>query len=265
MSDIVNPVEANLGRGFLRFHLRTQELVQDERGYSSWRPLTTVKDVFANACALILCDVWDNHWSRGATERVSQLAPRLNRVVREAREQGVQIIHAPSETMAAYAQSPARQRMMTIPQVELPSLVNHPNPSLPIDDSDGGSDTGEASWYKAWTCQHHAIEIDQEKDVISDDGQEIYSFIRHRGIEQVLIAGVHTNMCVLRRPFAIMALVRRGIPVALVRDLTDAMYNPAMRPYVSHDEGTRLVVDYIEKFWCPSITSDAVRVSTDGS
>jgi hypothetical protein len=40
-----------------------------------------------------------------------------------------------------------------------------------------------------------------------------------------------------------------------VRDLTDAMYNPAMRPYVSHAEGTRLVIEYIEKFWCPSVES----------
>lgn len=26
-----------------------------------------------------------------------------------------------------------------------------------------------------------------------------------------------------------------------------------MPPYVSHEEGTRLVVEYIEKFWCPTI------------
>ena len=35
-----------------------------------------------------------------------------------------------------------------------------------------------------------------------------------------------------------------------------AMYNPAMPLYVSHDEGTRLVVEYIEKFWCPSVASE---------
>jgi hypothetical protein len=69
-------------------------------------------------------------------------------------------------------------------------------------------------------------------------------------------------MCILHRSFAIEALVRRGIPVALVRDLTDALYNPAKPPYVSHDEGTRLVVEYIEKFWCPTVQSgDLTRVS----
>jgi hypothetical protein len=67
--------------------------------------------------------------------------------------------------------------------------------------------------------------------------------------------GVHTNMCVLNRSFAIKQMVRWGIDVILVRDLTDAMYNPALSPYVSHDEGTRLVVAYIEKLWCPTIHS----------
>ncbi len=42
----------------------------------------------------------------------------------------------------------------------------------------------------------------------------------------------------------------------LCRDLTGAMYNPEKPPYVSHEEGTRLIVEYIEKFWCPSISSE---------
>ena len=67
--------------------------------------------------------------------------------------------------------------------------------------------------------------------------------------------GVHTNMCILNRSFGIKQLVRWGVPIALVRDLTDAMYNPVRAPYVSHNEGTQLVIGYIERFWCPSITS----------
>jgi type 1 glutamine amidotransferase len=33
------------------------------------------------------------------------------------------------------------------------------------------------------------------------------------------------------------------------------MYNPAMAPYVHHCTGTDLVVEHIEKHWCPTITS----------
>ncbi len=40
-----------------------------------------------------------------------------------------------------------------------------------------------------------------------------------------------------------------------MRDLTDTMYNSRSAPFVSHFTGTDLVVEHIEKHWCPSITS----------
>jgi hypothetical protein len=46
--------------------------------------------------------------------------------------------------------------------------------------------------------------------------------------------------------------------VALVRDLTDTMYNSRSKPYVDHFTGTALVCWHIEKYWCPTITSDQV-------
>jgi nicotinamidase-related amidase len=52
---------------------------------------------------LILCDVWDRHWSRGASERVDVLAPRIDRFARAARERGVFVIHAPSERWGSTA------------------------------------------------------------------------------------------------------------------------------------------------------------------
>ncbi len=239
------------------FHLkmRTQQLGLDENGCAQWETALTEQQVPAARTALIVCDMWDRHWSRGASERVDAMAPRLNAVVQAARRAGAAIVHAPSETLAFYEQSPARKRVQALEPVQPPRSRRHANPRLPIDDSDGGSDTGEKPWYRAWTRQHPAIEIDEALDAISDDGLEIYSFLRARGIAQVLIAGVHTNMCILNRSFGIRQMVRWGVPVALVRDLTDAMYNPARAPYVSHAEGTRLVVEYIEKFWCPTVLS----------
>jgi len=205
--------------------------------------------------ALIAVDVWDSHWSRGAAERVNALAPRIDATIRAARERGVLIVHAPSDVVAYYGGHPARARALDVPQLEPPELAPHDDPPLPIDDSDGGSDTGEPTWHHAWTRQHAAVEI-RDQDAITADGREIYSLLRARGVGHVLVCGVHTNMCVLNRPFAIKRLVRWGFDVALLRDLTDSMYNPLMRPYVSHAEGTRLVVEYIEKFWCATATSD---------
>ena len=157
--------------------------------------------------------------------------------------------------MDFYADHPARQRTLQIPSVEPPPPMEHEDPPLPVDASDGGSDTGEAESYKAWHRQHPAIEI-ADGDYLSDNGREVYSIFRHHGIRNAAYMGVHTNMCVLGRSFAIRAMVRWGLNVALVRDLTDAMYNPFRPPYVSHEEGTHLIIEYIEKFWCPTLLSD---------
>ena len=67
--------------------------------------------------------------------------------------------------------------------------------------------------------------------------------------------GVHTNKCVLNRSFAIKQMTRWGVRCVLVRDLTDSMYDPQYRQSVSHDRGTDLVVEYIEKYWCPTTLS----------
>jgi Isochorismatase family len=128
-------------------------------------------------------------------------------------------------------------------------------PGLPIDDSDGGCDDAPPSPFSfAWTRQHPAILI-AEQDVISDSGEDIYSVLVRGNIENILIAGVHTNKCILARSFGIRQMVLLGMNVILVRDLTDSLYNPCMPPGVPHDRGTELVVEHIEKYWCPSVTS----------
>ena len=36
------------------------------------------------------------------------------------------------------------------------------------------------------------------------------------------------------------------------------MYNSPQRPFVNHFAGTDLVIEHIEKYWCPTITSDDI-------
>ncbi len=242
----------------LQLHGRTQKLGQYDWGGNYWQVSETELTWRADQTALIICDVWDKHWSAGATRRVDQMAPRMNIVVQQARSLGVFVIHAPSDTMDFYQGSPARRRMSDAPHVPLPDPQPHPDPPQPIDSSDGGSDTGEKPWHKAWSRQHGAIEIDPRRDGVTDSGQEVWNALQQRGIKNVMVLGVHTNMCVLNRSFAIKALVSRGVNVVLVRDLTDPMYNPARSPYVDHEVGKQLMVGYIEKFWCPTIHSGQI-------
>ena len=75
------------------------------------------------------------------------------------------------------------------------------------------------------------------------------------GLDNVIVMGVHANMCVLGRPFSIRQMVAQGKNVLLMRDMTDTMYNSEMRPFVNHFRGTDLVVEHVEKYWCPTVLS----------
>ncbi|MBS1834726.1 MAG: isochorismatase [Acidobacteria bacterium] len=231
--------------------LRTR--VELFKGSGDWRESTQNFKLDPKKTALIICDMWDRHWCRGATERVPPIAKKAAPVIAAARAKGILIIHAPSDTMQFYANTPQRQAIATLAKIDPPSPRNIDAPALPIDDSDGGCDTGE-SMFKAWSRQIATIPV-EAGDLVSDQGSEVYTALKLRGIENLLVMGVHTNMCVLNRTFAIKQMTRWGVRCILLRDLTDTMYDPKDRPFVPHDQGTELVVEYIEKYWAPSVLS----------
>ncbi len=214
--------------------------------------------------AVIICDMWNQHWCHGATRRVAELAPAVNQTVAAARAKGILIIHAPSSCLEPYKDHPARRRAQSAPKARnLPEHIGEwcnkipaeEQGIYPIDQSDGGCDDGpQCPQGSPWKSQVAAIEIRNE-DAISDSGAEIWNLLESRGITNVMLMGVHTNMCVLGRPFGLRNLARSGKNVVLVRDLTDTMYNSRKWPYVSHFEGTNRIVEHIEKYVGPTITS----------
>ncbi len=233
------------------FTLRLRAQVKPYKGLDQWRETEFEQTFRIPETAILICDMWNRHWCDGATARCEALAVRLNQVLEFAREKGILIIHSPSETMEAYADWPQRRRIQMIPRIGVPALVDVEEPPLPIDDSDGGCDTDNPIQYGAWSSQSPLLGIG-EYDVISDNGDEIYAYLKQQGIQNILYTGVHTNMCVLGRSFAIRRMTRLGFQCVLMRDLTDAMYDPRDKPFVNHAIGTQLVVKHIEKFWCPS-------------
>lgn len=221
-----------------------------------------------NETAIIICDMWDDHYCKLAAQRVGVMVPEMNRVVSKAREQGVMILHAPSGTVDVYKDSLYRRRLLEAkfakPPVPLESwchLDPKREPPLSVDTSKCSCDdpiVGPA--VRKFSKQHPGLDI-IGWDGVSDSGQEIWNFLVQEGIENVVIMGVHTNMCVLGRPFGIRQLVRLKKNVVLARDLTDAMYDPRQPPFVSHARGTEMVVEHIERWWCPSILgTDLTRV-----
>jgi nicotinamidase-related amidase len=237
--------------------------VEAFKGSGVWEAVQIETTLPASQTAILICDMWDKHWCSGATRRVGALALQMAPVIDAARARGIQIIHAPSETMEFYKGWPQRQRILLVPKVEPPAPLGLTDPPLPIDDRDGGCDTADA-FYTAWSREIAALPMG-DADVISDNGTEIYSFLRAHGIRNLLVMGVHVNMCILNRSFAIRKMTNWGIRCVLVRDLTDSMYNPKDRPYVSHNQGTELVVEHIEKYWCPSTTSAELMKALAGA
>ncbi|MDP6539382.1 MAG: hypothetical protein QF903_11065 [Planctomycetota bacterium] len=222
--------------------------------------------------ALVICDMWDDHWCASAARRVSELAPAVNELAAAARARGVTVLHAPSSVVSFYDGTPQRERARAAPFAPPPRPLSTDErwgtswcwpdplrePAMPVDDANMGCDCEPRCEIRdAWTRQVDTIEIGTD-DYVTDDGQETFNVLAAEGIDHVAIAGVHLNMCVLGRPFGIRQLVHMGKEVVLVRDLTDTMYDPRMAPFVSHFEGTDLVVAHVERYWCPSIESSDV-------
>jgi acetyl esterase/lipase/nicotinamidase-related amidase len=231
-----------------------------------------------NKTAIIICDMWDDHTCKGAAGRVAEMAPAIDRTVKAARQQGVFIIHAPSGCMSVYRDTPQRSRAVEAEFVKagveikwnhwneeregepLAAIVDdgcscaEPCPNFHVDDA------GVRSWVRGgkipWTRQISTIEI-ASHDAISDNGQEIYNLLEARGIDNVIVMGVHTNICVSGRPFGLRQMVYFGMKVVLCRDLTDALFQS---PSAGIDQfrGTELVVEHIEKHICPTITSESI-------
>ena len=231
--------------------------------------------------AIIVCDMWDLHHCKNAVTREVEMAPRMNEVLEKARKDGVLIIHAPSSCMKPYEGTPARARAKSAPTAaRLPDKIAEwckqiPAEEMavyPLDQTDGGEDDDlaeHAAWAKElaakglnpkapWTKQIDVLRIDQDKDAISDSGVEIWNLLEARNIDNVVLMGVHLNMCVSGRPFGLRQMAKNGKHVVLMRDLTDTMYNPARWPFVSHTRGTELFVAHVEKRICPTITSDQI-------
>ncbi len=131
----------------------------------SWEPERT---------AIIVCDMWDDHWCAGAARRVGELAVPMNAMLAEARSRGAFIIHAPSSVVSFYEDTPQRTRAQQAAFSKTPVPLSQEErwgtnwcwpdpdrePDMPIDDSDMGCDCDtECELREAWTSQHATLQL----------------------------------------------------------------------------------------------------------
>lgn len=231
----------------------------------------------ASETAIIICDMWADHPCAMAAHRVDRMAPRMNEVISLARDLGVAIVHSPSSGIHHYEDTPFRARIKRAKASQPPQPIKswcyldpEKEPPLPVVDNVSRINNGVTGCDDPIPrllpdCdrhQHPAIKM-AGYDVVSADGPEIWNFLEQEGRKHIVLMGVHTNMCVLGRPFGIRQLTYLGKSVALCRDLTDALYDPRDEPYVSHKRGTEMIIEHIETHWCPSLTgADLTKVET---
>jgi nicotinamidase-related amidase/type 1 glutamine amidotransferase len=238
-----------------------QKRIPSELDEGAFIMINEVQEWKGNETAIIVCDMWDKHWCTGATGRVAEMAPFLNEVFAIAREKGVQIVHAPSDCMEYYQNYPERKlgKKYNFKSVRNKlgegTLESEAGAAWPFEIAGGGCDDHpQCEIRTAWSKQIESIEI-LEGDAITDSGIEAGSLFLKKGIRNVILVGVHTNMCVIGRSFGLRNMRRLGMNVVLMRDMTDTMYDGDSWPGVSHYTGNSLMHEYIEKFVCPTMVS----------
>jgi len=86
-----------------------QKRIPSDFEKEGWMMSDTLQHWETGETAIIICDMWNEHWCKGATARVAEMAPFMNNVVSIARERGILIVHAPSDVVKYYKDYPARR------------------------------------------------------------------------------------------------------------------------------------------------------------
>jgi len=131
----------------LKLSLRTR--VESFKGSGVWDEVVVPREFAGDETAVILCDMWDNHWCPNAAARCGELAKKMPPVLDALRARGVLVIHAPSECMEFYKDAPQRKRILEVKKIDPPPSLALTDPQLPCDASDGGCDAdGPVKQYK---------------------------------------------------------------------------------------------------------------------
>jgi nicotinamidase-related amidase len=162
--------------------------------------------------ALIIVDVWDDHWDTQTRTNLDSLATDINNFASVVRSNGDLVIHAPSKVTRQYKKKSIKidHKYNLIENDKLVNKLNDLNFPLILDG------TGTPNWSK----QHTNIQID-DADYISANGSEIFNLLKKFGIKNLYYCGVHANICILwTRQFSILQMQNNGIDTTLIEDLS---------------------------------------------
>lgn len=227
--------------------------------------------------AVIVSDMWEEHWCKGATRRVAELASQMNELLYYLRGKGLQIIFCPSGTEEYYKDSYRKQQ--EILDEYKSSLTDYSNDMYLfneniIPDIQSRIDPNRIqcdcfltkcdSTNKPWKNKGQISTLDiAENDILTFDETTIISYLTNYGFEHVLMMGVHANMCVIYRSFGLKQLRMAGLKPIIVRDMTDSMTPREEAPYQDHFTALDYTIRFIEEYICPSTTSASLMGTSE--
>ena len=170
--------------------------------------------------ALVLVDVWDNHFIESWLERATRwTAEGVVPVLDRTRALGMAVVHAPSPPIAANYEQIERFETATPdaepdwPPAEFRAregkyaLFRGPRsqpPGIPQI-----TDLGMSPLVEVW-----------DDDYVVATGDQLQSLATERGWLHLIYAGFATNWCILNRDYGMRAMARRGYNMILLRDAT---------------------------------------------
>lgn len=166
--------------------------------------------------ALIIVDVWDNHWEKQTVKQLPFLVERINAFTRSFRDGGI-IIHAPSDIKIKKRTEGVGRNFAVHDKQELRRGLEEQG--FPCQLKGNPKDFGSKGKH-VWTKIHPDLDVHQE-DYITNSGQDVYNILGHHGIDELYYCGMHINICVLwSHSFSILNMKRNGVTPLLVEDLS---------------------------------------------
>jgi nicotinamidase-related amidase len=217
------------------------ELVEKEKTFNS------------SEVAVLVIGMWSGHQCLVADTILHELSPKVNTFLKTCRSKNMKVIFGSSSLTKLPKYVPLRKNMKGL---AFAKLVDRglSFPPIPFDDSDGGVNQKNPNFKRDDVDLHPSIEV-ADTDAMSDNSKEILNYLYHHNIKLLLVVGVHTNMCVLDRPYGIKNLARYGFPMAIVRDLADPMIKPDGIKVKDRADALDKIIRYTERYFCPSVDS----------
>ena len=185
-------------------------------------------DLPLGLAALVLIDLWHDHFIRSWIERASQvLRERVLPVIDAARRAGIPIIHAPCPEVAAqYAQlehhepAPKRNANSEWPPAEFKRREGEYHAYRgPREQEPGIRDIREER------RMSDLVEV-RDDDIVIATGEQMHAYLKSHGILHLIFAGFATNWCILNRDYGVKAMHERGYNTILLRDATTGVEFP---------------------------------------